>query len=238
VDKRALPFPEPTQLRLAARRPSFDQTALSPTEKMVASVWAKYLHQVPVRTIAPDNSFFDLGGHSLMAQYVLLDIQKQLAGTTVSISALFQKPTLRAFAEELDRLQDPIGLNIETADEGEVPKQSEYYSDDLKTLLNNLPKSFTKYQHSQDPVTVLLTGATGFLGAHILDLLTQSTAPIKKVVVHVRSKDVPSAVQRVQNTMLAYGLPYDVRIACVTGDLAQPQLGIEEKEWESLVEVR
>jgi L-2-aminoadipate reductase len=35
VDKRALPFPEPELLRTALRRPSYDQTALTETEKLV-----------------------------------------------------------------------------------------------------------------------------------------------------------------------------------------------------------
>src|ERR1700748_1028041 len=107
-------------MRMATRRPSYDQTALSPTEKTIASIWARHLPNVlSARTIAPDDSFFDLGGHSLIAQYVLLDLRKEFPGTSVPISALFQKPSLRKFAAELDRLGDPIGLNLDAAIDNE-----------------------------------------------------------------------------------------------------------------------
>jgi len=47
------------------RRPSFDQTALSETEKKVASVWARHLtNVVSARAIGPDDSFFDLGNEN------------------------------------------------------------------------------------------------------------------------------------------------------------------------------
>jgi hypothetical protein len=53
VDKKALPFPEPAQLSLAHQRPSFDQTALTETEKAIAVVWARHLANVTSsRTIA------------------------------------------------------------------------------------------------------------------------------------------------------------------------------------------
>jgi L-aminoadipate-semialdehyde dehydrogenase len=109
VDKRALPFPEPEQLRSAMRRPSYDQTALSETEKKIAVVWARHLSNVvSARTVSPEDNFFDLGGHSLIAQYVLLDLRTEFSGVNLSLGALFQSPTLRGFATEIERLKDPL----------------------------------------------------------------------------------------------------------------------------------
>lgn len=225
---------------MATRRPSYDQTALSPMEKTIATIWARHLpNVVSARTITPDDSFFDLGGHSLLAQYVLLDLHKELQGTSVPISALFQKPTLRAFAGELDRLQDPIGLNLESVTETDMePRQEEYYSNDRKLLTSNLPKSFPPGVESvSSPKTVLLTGATGFLGAHILDLLVQNKDSVGKVIVHVRASDSKAGMERIRNTCLAYGLQIDERVSCVTGDLAQPKLGITPVAWETISKV-
>jgi L-aminoadipate-semialdehyde dehydrogenase len=240
VDKRALPFPEPSQMRLAARRPSYDQAALSPTEKMVASIWARHLtNVVSARTIAPEDSFFDLGGHSLIAQYVLLDLRKELPGTSVPISALFQKPTLRAFANELDRLQDPIGLNIETTDETEPDHRQEgLYSDDRKLLTARLPRYFPSYTNNTEaPKNVFLTGATGFLGAHILDLLIRDKQRVGKIFVHVRAKTQEAGLERIKNTCVAYGLQFDERVVCVTGDLSSPKLGVDSAVWQQLSQV-
>jgi L-2-aminoadipate reductase len=235
-----MPFPEPEQMRVAARRPSYDQAALSPMEKTVATIWARHLPNVlSSRTIAPEDSFFDLGGHSLLAQYVLLDLHRELQGTSVPISALFQKPTLRTFAGELDRLQDPIGLNLESATETDIePKQEEYYSNDRKLLTSQLPKSFsTKDENVSSLKTILLTGATGFLGAHIVDLLVQDKDRVGKIIVHVRAGDTKAGMERIRNTSLAYGLQIDERVSCVTGDLAQPKLGISPVAWEALSKV-
>jgi L-2-aminoadipate reductase len=224
---------------MATRRPSYDQTALSPMEKSIAAIWARHLpNVVSARTIAPDDSFFDLGGHSLLAQYVLLDLHKDLQGTSVPISALFQKPTLRAFAHELERLQDPIGLNLESATETDIePEQQEYYSNDRKLLQNSLPTSFYENSNDCSPKTVLITGATGFLGAHIVELLAQDQSRVAKVIIHVRAGDSEAGMKRIRNTCLAYGLEINDRVTCVPGDLAQPRLGISATEWEKLSKV-
>lgn len=211
VDKRALPFPDSEQIRLAARRPSYDQTALSPTEKTVASIWAKHLpNVVSARTIRPEDNFFDLGGHSLLAQYVLLDFGKEFPGITLSITLIFLKPTLRSFSTELERLQDPIGLNLESAPADAIePKQSTYYSNDRNLLQKELPKSFPRLEASDSPKTVLVTGATGFLGAHMVDLLVKDKQRIGKIIVHVRASDEKTGLERIRNTCAAYGLEID-----------------------------
>jgi len=170
---------------------------------------------------------------------VLLALRKELPGTGVPISALFQKPTLRAFANELDRLQDPIGLNIETTDENEPEhKQEGLYSDDRKLLAARLPKSFPSYHGKHEgPKNVLLTGATGFLGAHILDLLIKDKERAGSIFVHVRAKDQQAGLQRIKNTCVAYGLNFDERVVCVPGDLAAPKLGVDDSVWQQLSQV-
>jgi L-aminoadipate-semialdehyde dehydrogenase len=239
VDKRALPFPDSEQIRLATRRPSYDQAALSPTEKTVASIWAKYLpNVVSARTIRPEDDFFDLGGHSLLAQYVLLDLGKEFTGINLSITSIFQKPTLRSFSSELERLQDPIGLNLEAAPADALePKQSTYYSNDRKLLQNDLPKSFTPLQSSNELKTVFVTGATGFLGAHIVDLLVKDKERIGKIIVHVRAGDSKVGLERIRTTCSAYGLEVDERVSCVVGDLSQPKLGLNLTAWNALSQV-
>ena len=236
VDRRALPFPEPSQMSLATRRPSFDQRALSDTEKKLASIWAKHLSQVfSSRTIAPTDSFFDLGGHSLVAQYVLLDIRKAFPGSGISISTLFQCPTLRRFAAEIDRNLDPLGLRLETADEGNrMPVQEEYYSNDREKLKNQLPTSFPESAITSGGRTVLLTGATGFLGSHILDQLVRDGTHFGRIIVHTRSDSPQDGVRRIRNICKAYALQFDDRVTCITGDLSAPKLGLDQSIWDTL----
>ncbi|KAF2405155.1 L-aminoadipate-semialdehyde dehydrogenase [Trichodelitschia bisporula] len=236
VDKRALPFPEPAQLRSAMRRPSYDQTTLSETEKAVANIWARHLtNVVSARTIAPEDSFFDLGGHSLIAQYLLLDVTKQFPGANVSLSTLFQYPTLRSFSAELDRLQDPIGYRMDTVDEvNDVPEQEEYYSNDVNILAGQLPTKFPSASLSRSGAkTVFLTGGTGFLGSHIIDQLVRDKTNFGRIIVHVRAKSAEDGLQRLKNTCIAYGLTIDDRIECVCGDLSRPLLGVSKSNWDT-----
>jgi thioester reductase-like protein len=80
--------------------------------------------------------------------------------------------------------------------------------------------------HPGDPRTVLLTGATGFLGAHLLaDLCDYTAATIYCVV---RAHDEPEARQRLELNFaryFAHGLDWD-RVRPLVGDLTQPQLGL------------
>ncbi|KAF2433270.1 L-aminoadipate-semialdehyde dehydrogenase large subunit [Tothia fuscella] len=237
VDKRALPFPEAGQRALATRRPSFDQTALSETEKTLARVWAKNLANVTSsRTIAPDDDFFDLGGHSMIAQYVLLGLRKEFPGLNIAMGSLFQNPTLRGFAAELDKLQDPKGLEMGAEDVGSAADpQAVYYSTDRHALSTKIPKKFLiTTAHYSHPKTVFLTGGTGFLGSHIIDQLVQDEQRFAKIIVHVRAESAAAGLERIRNTCKAFGLHCDDRVECVSGDLEKPLLGIEKAAWEKL----
>ena len=231
-----MPFPEPSEIALATRRPSYNQAALSETEKTLAKIWAKHVKSVVShRTITPDDSFWDLGGHSLIAQYVLLDVRKAFSGTGITIRSLFEHPSLRSFAAEVDRLQDPYGLRLDAAEE-DTPAQAEYYSNDRVALAKKLPSSFPSGNLPSGPKTVLLTGATGFLGSHILDLLLRTPSQFSKVICHVRADTSSLGLARLKNTFLAYGLaaPPEDRLQVIVGDLSLPRLGLSQSGWDSL----
>ncbi|WP_431038805.1 amino acid adenylation domain-containing protein [Streptomyces sp. P6-2-1] len=77
-------------------RPAGDAPA-GPTEEAVAAVWAELLG---VRAIGRDDSFFALGGDSLLATRVVGRLRA--AGfTDAAVAALFAAPALRAFAARL-----------------------------------------------------------------------------------------------------------------------------------------
>jgi L-aminoadipate-semialdehyde dehydrogenase len=82
-----------------------------------------------------------------------------------------------------------------------------------------------------------LTGATGFLGAFVLqDLLTRNS-PSVEVVALVRAKDPGSALSRVKTTYQAYGIwneSWSSRLECVAGDLEKPNLGLSPDVWNRL----
>jgi thioester reductase-like protein len=88
---------------------------------------------------------------------------------------------------------------------------------------------------SDAPGEVLLTGATGFLGAYLTaDLLRDTRARIHCLV---RARDAEHARERVLDNLAATqhldGLPVE-RIAGVPADLSEPRLGLDDRTWRRL----
>ncbi|MGW3496805.1 non-ribosomal peptide synthetase [Streptomyces sp. NPDC001020] len=83
-----------------------------PSEERVAAVWQEVLG---VPRVGADDNFFDLGGHSFLALRVQSRLQEAL-GRDIPVVAVFQYPTVAAFAGYLDatdtpapRTEDPDG---------------------------------------------------------------------------------------------------------------------------------
>ncbi len=65
-------------------------------ERKLIKIWEELLGMKP---IGVKDNFFDLGGHSLLATRLIARIEKTLG--TVSLSNLFQSPTIESLAREL-----------------------------------------------------------------------------------------------------------------------------------------
>lgn len=234
-DKPALPFPDAAQL--AAARPVGSLVELSETEKEIAAIWGSLIPTIDERTISPDDSFFNIGGHSILAQQMLFKVNRKWVDININMSVIFQNPTLGGFSAQIQR-------RIAPHTNGEINGYAdavENYSVDATSLLKSLPTRFPSVEDGftpSTPLTVFLTGATGFLGAYILrDLLTRSS-PIK-VIAHVRAVDASAALDRVTQTCQAYGVwdpSWASRITCVTGNLGDPRLGLSESTWNQLTQ--
>lgn len=245
IDKPALPFPDTEELSAAApRRRSSVMQALSETEDALAKIWAKLIPNVTARMIGPDDSFFDLGGHSILAQQMFFDLRRKWRGIDISMNVIFRSPTLKGFASEIDRLldfeafatsDDPNAAQVSQA----ANEPDDEYSKDARQLVNELPQTFperTDAMLSSEP-TIFLTGATGFLGAHILrDLLTRK-APSAKVVALIRAKSDEQALDRLRATCRAYGFwdeAWTTRLQCVCGNLGDARFGLSQAAWDDL----
>ncbi|MFF7167423.1 thioester reductase domain-containing protein [Streptomyces sp. NPDC008086] len=101
-------------------------------------------------------------------------------------------------------------------------------------LADRLP--FTASPDPSPPRRVLLTGATGFLGSHmLLDLLRHSDAHVHCLV---RAADVDAATVRLGEALKKYGLPWSSevrrRITVLPGDIRRPRLGLSDDLWNTL----
>ncbi|MET9382599.1 thioester reductase domain-containing protein [Streptomyces sp. NPDC002928] len=101
-------------------------------------------------------------------------------------------------------------------------------------LADRLP--FTDVPEPLPPRRILLTGATGFLGSHmLLDLLRHSDAHVYCLV---RAVDEEAAVARLGEQLRSYRLPWSAevrrRVTVLPGDIRRPRLGLSEELWHTL----
>lgn len=156
------------------------------------------------------------------------------------MSTIFQHPTLRGFAANISQALDPIDLRLDSADQPEEIPEDKDYSADARDLCKHLLDSFSAERlNSSEDKTVFLTGATGFLGAFILqDLLTRNS-PSVGVFALVRAEDPGSALSRVKTICQAYGIwneSWSSRLECVAGDLEKPNFGLSPDVWNRLAD--
>ncbi|KAK0569390.1 large subunit of alpha-aminoadipate reductase [Tilletia horrida] len=266
IDKPALPFPDTAVASASGGDKSGAAKSgsgaagnasvasnLTPTQQSIAEVWESLLPNAD-RPIPIDESFFDLGGHSILATRLVFELRKKFV-VNVPLGVVFEAPTIAALAREVERLRhadlnlgDGAGLEKAGATNGNangaaaVPEAvDENYAADLDVLGRLLPQSYPTPQQPSEGLRVLLTGATGFLGAFILrDLLTLRASQVAKVYAHVRAKDKKSGLERLREGGSARSAWDEAwvsgeKLEVVVGDLAaKERLGLDETEWSRL----
>jgi amino acid adenylation domain-containing protein len=180
TDVKALPEPE-LAISSAYEEPAND------TERTFCDIFAGILQMDKVG--ATDN-FFEMGGTSLVVTRVIIEADK--AGMHVAYGDVFANPTPR----QLARL-----ITGESADEGNDEVTGFDYTAINDLLQRNTLDSFRNGERQQLG-NVLLTGATGFLGIHILRELIDSDA--KNIYCLVRGKDEEAAANRLRTLLFYY----------------------------------
>ena len=74
-------------------------------QDQVAAIWAQALG---VKSVAPDDNFFALGGHSLLGVKMIAEIQAKTGmEEELKLSDLLEFPTLSAFTAHVESLMAP-----------------------------------------------------------------------------------------------------------------------------------
>jgi amino acid adenylation domain-containing protein/thioester reductase-like protein len=218
VDRRALPAP-------SSERPDLDEEFVPPSnpiEEQLAKIWSQGLE---ISLIGINDDFFDLGGHSLLVAQMMTQVSETFQ-VVLPLSSLFKSPTIAGLARSILGAQQPQN------DTGLVD-ESDLLADTI--LSPSITPDNLSVDWSQAPQNILLTGATGFLGAFLLDELLQST----KATIYclVRSSSLAVAQQKLQRNLERYGLDAAAqsdRVVPLLGDLSQPLLGLSEVQFHKL----
>ncbi|OBI46130.1 non-ribosomal peptide synthetase [Mycobacterium colombiense] len=232
LDTRALPAP--TYREADYRAPGND------IEHLLADTYAEVLG---LDLVGIDDSFFDLGGDSLSAMRLVATLNKTLH-THLTVRTLFNSPTVAGLSRQVDEhADDPRFVFVHG------PEATEVHAGDLK--LDKFIDAATLAGASSLPGpgaevrTVLLTGATGFLGRYlVLQWLERLELADGKLVCLVRAASDDEARARLEKTFDS-GDPQLLRyfqelaadhLEVIAGDKAEPNLGLDEQTWQRLAE--
>ena len=179
------------------------------TEKLFADIFASVLS---LEKVGATDNFFDLGGTSLMVTRVIIEAEK--GGQHIAYADLFSHPTPRQLAQMVnDKMEnDSDAPDTVITDFDYEPINALLQKNTLDTFLNGqmVNDPYGEADRSTEGRLemvnglghVLLTGATGFLGIHVLKELIDSDA--ETITCLVRGKDQHDAERRVRNLLFYY----------------------------------
>ncbi|WP_049559206.1 thioester reductase domain-containing protein [Nonomuraea sp. SBT364] len=190
-------------------------------ERVVIGVWEEVLGATG---ITPADDFFQLGGQSLQTIQVVNRLAAEL-GHDVPATLLFRHPTASAFAAALPTRTPTTPAPAEAASPATATAESAGTSVPAHVADAVLPPEVRpRAIPSTRPPTYLLTGATGFVGAHLLSELLSATDA--RIACPVRAADEPAALRRLADALAAQDLPEIPRgrVLPIPADLTRTEL--------------
>ncbi|MDR0280846.1 MAG: amino acid adenylation domain-containing protein [Paucimonas sp.] len=212
VDRRAL-LDMPVNLVATTRR----QAPANALEAQLLGLWSELL-ELPAEDISTDDSFFNLGGHSILLSRLLLAIREAF-GQGIPINRFIEEPTLSRLAALLS---------------GEVAGNGALHPQALADADRPLNLQALPLERLGDVHKVIVTGANSFLGVHIVEALLGWGAT--EVACLVRRGDGVSAAERFAQALAdnRIGELDWRRIRVFEADLRKPRLGLSDTDYEDL----
>lgn len=231
VDRAELPSPPPRPSRPAPRIESstVQLSAEAPRPKkeaLLGQIWEEVLRLEP-NELRPEDDFFDLGGHSLAAAQLSSRVEEGF-GVHISMPMFMRNPTVRGLCDAIEALQN-----------GDSSEAARFSPDELRAEvvldIEITPESASGAKSLRDAKNVFLTGATGFLGAFLLDELLSTTQA--RIYCLVRPRDGEEPLETIRANLRSYGLgdaTLSECVAAVVGDLGKPLLGMSDEDFDAL----
>ncbi|MDF2655730.1 MAG: hypothetical protein K0R19_2204 [Bacillota bacterium] len=213
VDRKALPLP-----LVANEKRSYTP----PGNKFETRLCEVAEEVLKLERVGIEDNLFELGADSLSVIAILSQIYEEGWGLTAS--DFYTCANIRELAAKASGFINPEEdmLEIETP------------SFLLEEYETDMAYGSGTEKESKLSGGVLLTGSTGFLGAHLLyELLNRTDSSIYCLV---RAKDEKEAAERLQSTMAFYFgekamQQADSRIRAICGDVSMPRFGLTEEKY-------
>lgn len=182
-------------------------------QKILAETFKSILQ---LKEIGINQDIFELGADSLKIIGALTNLLKY--DWKIGVQDFYKYPTIQLLSEKITN-------NKNGADNVDLSN------------IQKVPEIKNKYKGKMHLRNILLTGATGFLGVHILREILKNTDA--NVYCLVRNGEKQSAVQKLESTLDfyfdgKYKEFIDNRIKVVVGDVSFEKLGLGDKEYDEL----
>ncbi|MFE4130813.1 amino acid adenylation domain-containing protein [Peribacillus sp. YIM B13482] len=184
-------------------------------KKEVLEIWRNILGN---QSLGLDDNFFENGGHSILATK-LVYIMKETVLPEATLQILLENNTVNKFVGALE---------IDSSGSMEAVMEKDSTLD--RSLMEKIRKICTKPVKFEK--NMMITGGTGFLGAHLLNKLLRELEHVK-IYCLVR---FPSR-NRLKDTLMKYGLwqdEFESRIVVIEGDFSKHQFGLDDITYEKL----
>ena len=226
LDRKALPSPRRMKASPPDRAIPIELASQPEGRQVIRELWGEALG-IDAGALNDDWDFFDYGGNSLSSLGLTLGIE-QAFGIKLQGIEVYDYPTIDKLATYLTKGESSMTAEVSLAEDARLDPAVVAIGESKRSRLSEASK-------------VLVTGATGFLGAHLLDELLRYTDQNTQVYCLARSKDAQGDQpnSRVIDAQRFYGLPgqwLENRVVTVTSDLTQPRFGLGAEEYQRLAE--
>lgn len=212
LDKNALPEPDSVVMTEEQTAPSGE------IEMKIASIWQEVLGLEKVGIM---DDFFKIGGDSILS--IRLVNRMIQAGLNCEVKDIFDCKTIAKLAAYLSNKCDGSVTQVPVID----------WEHEAQLDPAIVPSATTGLIVNDEPTSILLTGATGFVGVHLLaELLEQTRANIYCLV---RAVDVGEAMEKIRKNLGTYQLGNEAfmsRIIPLVGSLSLPYFGWDEQQFQ------
>ena len=208
INRKALPTPE-------LKRATEYVAPVGETEELFCNIFSEVLK---IQEVGATDNFFEIGGTSINAIKVIVEASKQ--GVQIVFNDLFSQKTPRALATFVNGSETEETTTVPEVESATVSQVNDPY---MPILSANTLDAFLQNKR-QIIGDVLLTGATGYLGIHILkELLSHYDG---RILCPIRAENDEKALNRLKSLYFYYFGTFndfnEQRVKAFTAEVTNP----------------
>ena len=180
-----------------------------------------------MKEIGIDTNIFDIGADSLSVIGIVTELFRH--NYNIKVRDVYKYPTVRELYDKILKSTSDISEQIEHPELSKINEKVETLSMETKCI------------KVKDKYTILLTGATGFFGAHLLVNILENKECIEKIYCIVRSKKNVTAEERLRNKLhfyfsTEYDKVFNKYVEVIEGEITKEQFNLNAEQYNKIID--